>query len=128
MSGGHWNYMDSTLSSEIFDYYIDTSCGLSGETHEQNLKRAVRINPLKDPEISGLLYDIFCLLHSYDWAVSGDTSLDDYRKDVADFKARWLGKARRDTVKMIVDMSIDILREDLYTSLLPQDNNSKSNG
>ena len=40
-----------------------------------------------DPEISALVYDLFCLLHSYDWAESGDTDMDAYQKDVEIFKA-----------------------------------------
>ena len=42
-----------------------------------------------DPEISALVYDVFCLLHSYDWAESGDTDMDAYQKDVEIFKSQW---------------------------------------
>ena len=87
MSGGYWNYTDSTLASEVFNYYLRFDNGLSGEKHDQELKNAIRINPLKDPEISGILFDVFCLLHSYDLAESGDASMDDYHKDVAPLAA-----------------------------------------
>ena len=74
----------------------------------------VRDNPLGDPEISALVYDVFCLLHSYDWAESGDTDMDAYQKDVEIFKSRWFKKARKDRIKEMIDISTEKLKEDLY--------------
>ena len=71
-------------------------------------------NPLGDPEISALVYDVFCLLHSYDWAESGDTDIDAYQKDVEIFKKRWFKKARKDRIKEMIDISTEKLKEDLY--------------
>ena len=67
-----------------------------------------------DPEISALVYDVFCLLHSYDWAESGDTDMDAYQKDVEIFKSRWFKKARKDRIKEMIDISTEKLKEDLY--------------
>ena len=71
-------------------------------------------NPLGDPEISALVYDVFCLLHSYDWAESGDTDMDAYQKDVAAFKKRWFKKTRAAQIKEMIDICADNLKEDLY--------------
>ena len=67
-----------------------------------------------DPEISALVYDVFCLLHSYDWAESGDTDMDAYQKDVEIFKSQWFKKARKDRIKEMIDISTEKLNADLY--------------
>lgn len=67
-----------------------------------------------DPEISALVYDVFCLLHSYDWAESGDTDMDAYQKDVEIFKSQWFKKARKDRIKEMIDISTEKLKGDLY--------------
>ena len=67
-----------------------------------------------DPEISALVYDVFCLLHSYDWAESGDTDMDAYQKDVEIIKSQWFKKARKDRIKEMIDISTEKLKEDLY--------------
>ena len=67
-----------------------------------------------DPEILALVYDVFCLLHSYDWAESGDTDKDAYQKDVEIFKSQWFKKARKDRIKEMIDISTEKLKEDLY--------------
>ena len=58
--------------------------------------------------------DVFCLLHSYDWAESGDTDMDAYQKDVEIFKSQWFKKARKDRIKEMIDISTEKLKEDLY--------------
>lgn len=75
MSGGCWNYMNDSAASEILGYHIYVGYGLDSDRHEKNYKQVIRDNPLGDPEISALVYDVFCLLHSYDWAESGDTDM-----------------------------------------------------
>ena len=65
MSGGCWNYMNDSAASEILGYHIYVGYGLGSDKHEKNYKQVVRDNPLGDPEISALVYDVFCLLHSY---------------------------------------------------------------
>lgn len=68
---------------------------------------------MNDPEVSGLVFDVFCLLHSFDWAVSGDTDIEDYQRAVAAFKKRWLKKARAEQIRAIIDVCTDNLKEDL---------------
>lgn len=114
MSGGCWNYMNDSAASEILGYHIYVGYGLDSDKHEKNYKQVVRDNPLGDPEISALVYDVFCLLHSYDWAESGDTDMDAYQKDVAAFKKRWFKKTRAAQIKEMIDICADNLKEDLY--------------
>ena len=114
MSGGCWNYMNDSAASEILGYHIYVGYGLDSERHNENYKMVVRDNPLGDPEISALVYDVFCLLHSYDWAESGDTDMNDYQKDVEIFKKRWFKKARKDRIKEMIDISTEKLKEVLY--------------
>ena len=45
---------------------------------------------MEDVEISQLVFDIFDLLHSYDWYASGDTTEEDYLEDKDKFKKKWL--------------------------------------
>lgn len=106
--------MNDSAASEILGYHIYVGYGLDSDKHEKNYKQVVRDNPLGDPEISALVYDVFCLLHSYDCAESGDTDMDAYQKDVEIFKSRWFKKARKDRIKEMIDISTEKLKEDLY--------------
>ncbi len=53
---------------------------------------------------------------AYDWAESGDTDFDVYKKDVAIFKDRWFKRARVDRIKEMIDISTKKLKEELYTA------------
>ena len=126
MSGGCWNYMNDSTANEILGYHIYVGYGMDSERHEKNYRMVVRENPLGDPEISALVYDVFCLLHSYDWAESGDTDFDVYQKDVAIFKDRWFKRARVDRIKEMIDISTKKLKEELYTAFgLPPESSSE---
>ena len=116
MNGGCWNYMNDSTANEILGYHIYVGYGMDSERHEKNYRMVVRENPLGDPEISALVYDVFCLRHSYDWAESGDTDFDGYKKDVAIFKDRWCKRARVDRIKEMIDISTKKLKEELYTA------------
>lgn len=87
---------------------------LDGKEHDRYLKDAIHGNALANPEITGLVYDLFCLLHSYDWAESGDTDIDAYQKDMAAFKKRCFKKTRTAQIKEMIDICTDNLKEDLY--------------
>lgn len=114
MSGGHWQYSNDMLAHEILGHYFDIGCGLEGKEHDTYLKDAVHQNPLQDPEISALVYDVFRLLHSYDYAVSGDTDIEDYQRDVRSFKNRWFKKARTEQVREMIDICADNWKKELY--------------
>lgn len=95
MSGGHWNYTDGSLKGEIF--------GWSNKPW----------NALEDREISELVWDVFDLLHDYDWYISGDTCKERYLEAKTAFKKKWFSN-RGVRVKRTVDNAIDELRQELY--------------
>ena len=113
MSGGHFNYQNDTLCSEIYNYRVRANYGEDG--FKQSAK-ARRINPFNDLIISELVFDVFCLLHSFDWYESADTCEETYRADIKRFKDKWLTPQPSARVKEIVDDEIIRLRDELYKS------------
>lgn len=69
MSGGRFNYINDSAKSEIFGYFCD---------YAEN--RPQIPNVFEDREISELVYDVFGLIHDFDWYASGDTSKETYLK------------------------------------------------
>lgn len=110
MSGGHFNYINDTACHEIFRWSVSADYG----EHEADSKKARRLDPLEDAIISELVFDVFCLLHSYDWYASCDTGEETYRADVRRFKDKWLKPMRGKRAKEIVDDELTAVREKLY--------------
>ena len=102
MSGGHFDYKDSSLQSEIFNWGTETT------------EEAMLLNPLKDKEISGLTFDLLNLIHTFDWAICGDTNMEKYYKEVKLFKDKWLNSNTEDRTKYIIDISLENIKEELY--------------
>jgi hypothetical protein len=100
MSGGHFNYMDRTLKNEMFDCNYDNKRGKS--------------NPFEDQLISELAFDLFDLIYSLDYYKSGDTSEEDYLKDKAEFKKKWL-KNTNDTIKKVIEEQFTLLKNDFLS-------------
>ena len=65
MSGGHYNYLYSTI--------------------EMMYK-----NELEDKQLNELLVDFCNILHDLEWYKSGDTDEEDYENSVKSFKEKWL--------------------------------------
>ena len=95
MSGGHFNYMDSSLKNEIFRW--TDGCW----------------NVLEDREISELVWDVLDLLHDFDWYKSGDSGEDRYLTAKSKFKKKWFSN-RGVRVRRIVDNAVDELKQELY--------------
>lgn len=95
MSGGLFDYKDSSLKCEIFGY---------GDQFR---------NVFEDREISELVWDLLDLIHEFDWYRCGDTCKETYLKAKTDFKKKWLDN-RGVRVKHIVDTALSELREELY--------------
>ena len=117
MSGGHFNYSNDHAASEIFGWDCDVDYGLGNARYNRNLSAARKANPLNDKQLSELVFDVFCLLHSLDWCISGDTGEDDYNADVKFFKQKWLKPAGKDLVKTEINKAVDDLRNELMWSL-----------
>ena len=71
MSGGRFDYKDSILKDEIYGWADKP------------------INVFEDREISELVWDVFDLIHDFDWYTSGDTCKETYLKAKSDFKKKW---------------------------------------
>ena len=115
MSGGHFNYANGQLCHEIYGWSVSPNYGDRGFSQS---KLARRLDPFEDLVVSEIIFDVFCLMHSYDWYVSGDTSEETYRADVQRFKEKWLQHIPEEQIREIIDDSISHTRERLYKSLL----------
>lgn len=104
MSGGYFNYSNDSVARDIFGYGVDINYGL--KKLKSDATKVWEENPLEDSEISELVYDVFCLLHSYDWYMSADNSEDMYRKDVKYFKDKWLNKSQDERIDSLVEKAI----------------------
>lgn len=72
---------------------------------------------MEDVLISGLVFDVFELLHAYDWYTCGDTGASDYKEAVSAFKNKYLKTDNgysKDIVKKIIDEQICETKEELY--------------
>lgn len=115
MSGGRFNYLDRSLTLEMFD--VLSEYGMGDDEYQRNVKRIRRTNHFQDKVISELIYDVMCLIHSYDWYVSDDTDERTYRADVKFFKTKWLNFLDEKRVREIVDGELESVREELLKSL-----------
>lgn len=118
MSGGHFDYRNDNLCHDIFGWGISPDYGDHGFSQS---KLARRVDPLDDILMSELVFDVFCVLHSYDWWQSGDTGEDTYRADVQRFKDKWLKKLPDDRIREIIDDELQAVSKRLYTSFIGGD-------
>lgn len=110
MSGGHWDYKNDWLCENIFGVYPDY-----GKAGFDQSKYARKRDPFEDIELSELIYDVFCLMHSADWYFSADTGEETYRKDVAYFKNKWLARTPKQRLEQEIESALDMARENLNT-------------
>lgn len=118
MSGGMWNYTNDTLDGDIFGWELNVDYGLNREEHKISAMQARKADPLEDKELSELVFDVFCLLHSYDWYTCADTGEDTYRADVKAFKDKWLKRSRQQRIKDEIEKALAETRIHLYRDLL----------
>lgn len=95
MSGGRFDYKDSSLKNEIF-----------GWTDKPT-------NVFEDKEISELVWDVLDLIHDYDWYASGDTNEKTYLEAKTDFKKKWFGN-REERIRKIIDDTVNDCKTELY--------------
>ena len=108
MSGGHWNYTNDCVCNEIFNMSPDY-----GDRGFNKSAYARARNPLEDSEISELVYDVFCLLHSADWYFSSDTGEETYRADIRRFKEKWFSVNPEVRVEREISAELNRARESL---------------
>lgn len=115
MSGGHFDYRNDSLCHDIYGWSISPDYGDRG-FGQSNLAR--RLDPFDDIVMSELIFDVFCLMHSYDWYQSGDTDEETYRKDVTRFKNKWLRPLSDEYIRTIVDDELNVVRGRLYNAFI----------
>lgn len=110
MSGGYFNYAYSSFSGELGipsgHYGIGTHPYYNDYRNESISK-----DPMHDPEISELMYDISCLLHSLEWFESCDTSEECYAADVRAFKEKWFGRTAADSYSVYREELTNMLKD-----------------
>lgn len=109
MSGGRLDYKPDECMNAVFNYILS-----SRQDWAEQSRLAVRMNPLRDKELSELTYDLLRLLHDFEWMESGDTCEDTYYKTVETFKGKWFREARDDRMKRYIDDSIEDLKNEMY--------------
>lgn len=114
MSGGHFEYKDLSLSTDIFGYAIETNYNLGCAENELSRKEVRKNNIFEDLQISELIYDVFCLIHSFDWYKCGDTSEKQYLDDIKYFKEKWLISTDEDRLRRQIEYGLQEFKEELY--------------
>ena len=109
MSGGYFNYSNDNAARDIFGYGPAVNYGLKDLQGEA--KQVANDNPLEDHEISELVYDVFCLLHSFDYYKESDTSYETYQKDVAFFKDKWLRSDPSERMDRLTAQAIERIKD-----------------
>lgn len=110
MSGG---YLESHHNSLCYILFDDLYLMRYGE-HVKASRDARKHNPLDDKIISELVYDVLCLLHSFDYYRCADISEEKYQMDVAAFKHKWLRSYSKQEMKSVIDDEIDAVKNELY--------------
>ena len=120
MSGGELAREIDNLGYKIFGWDVDIDYELDGELHKVSAQKARKKDPLEDKEISELVFDTLCLVHSYDWYMNGDTSEEQYHSDINVFKDKWLKRTGEGRIKDEIEKSLAEARAQLYRDLLNQ--------
>lgn len=114
MSGGRFDYKQSNLAYELYgwDAYLKY-----GEKGFNESKKAAKINPFQDVELSEMFWDFLVVLQSLDYYLSGDNGYYTYQDDVKYFKDKWFGVSDEERVKRIVNNCIDSAKEEISATL-----------
>lgn len=119
MSGGRWDYKNDYVCDEIFGWNCYPQYGIGNKEQVENAKLARKIDPLGDRLLSEMTYDLFCLLHSRDWLLSGDTGDDTYKADVEAFKKKWFKRGVSTLLKEEIDERVSTLHRELIEEFKP---------
>lgn len=76
------------------------------------------VGRMHDIELDALMKDLIPLLKALEWWQSGDTSQEDYRSAVKNFKDKWISTEPKDRVSRLIDEALADAEDKLETSLL----------
>lgn len=112
MSGGHFNYLYARIGNDLnFDpghYGINEY-----SYYAEEVKAARASNVMNDKDLSEMMYDITCLLHSLEWYESGDIGESGYMHDVETFKRKWFFRNSEQVRQAYKEDMRKFLREEL---------------
>lgn len=84
------------------------------------------VGRMHDAELDDLMADISELAHSLEWAESGDTSMENYQRDVVRFKQKWFKADRNERLIGYIEEKIKDTREELLVLVGGADNASNN--
>lgn len=119
MSGGTWNHANDRLGQDIFGWHISFQECIGSQAYHDELMKVIKSNVLEDVELTVLVFDVICLLHTYDYTFAGDYSDETLKKEVEVFKKKWLKRTRKDQIKEMIDLFTEKMKKDLYESFCP---------
>ena len=101
MSGGSFGYVGDYIGNNVFGYLL--SVHYDNIDNPAHCRLARNMNPMDDRDVSELLYDMACLLHSCEWYKSGDICEETYREHIAKFKKKWFKRTDTDRLQACKD-------------------------
>lgn len=128
MSGGHFEYSNDRAARDIFGWDCGANYGLGDEKYLRSVRAARKVNPLENKLLSELVFDVFCVLHSFDWYKSGDTGEEDYTADVKYFTEKWLKTSLNLFQEREINSAVEKLREDLNRTIFGKGEDYEDNG
>ncbi len=101
MSGGSLNYLANTMCETLFN--DETDVNYDKICDKDNARFARKMNPMHDRELSELMADVICLLHTLEWCESCDIGEETYEECVKKFKAKWMHRTEKDRLNSYLD-------------------------
>jgi len=92
MSGGSYNYVYAIVEVEY-------------------------ANRMYDAELNNLIEDLIPILKELEWWQSSDSSEEDYRIKVSNFKNKWFGKNREEMLKRLIEEEFEKKKNELLKML-----------
>ena len=98
---------EKILAANLFGHHIELEHGKSGRMHSTT---ASRIDPMDDPEISEIVWDVLCLIYSRGELEDGDTPEEIYYGDVKRFKEKWFKEPRTRRLLKYIDDKMQVVQ------------------
>lgn len=111
MSGCSFDFIYSTFSSALGIPAGNYDAIKTDMLENKAYKEVSRINPMRDVELSMLMYDVSCLLQAAEWSASGDISCEKYKEIKALFKDKWFNKTDEQKSKECKELIEEYVRE-----------------
>lgn len=101
MSGGSLNYLSDKIEDELFDCNVDVD--YINICDDVDGRKARKMNPMHDRELSELMFDVACLLHALEWYKDCDIGEKTYIDCVNKFKKKWMNRTKKDRLNSYLE-------------------------